>query len=243
MKYYYLYIPAVIFFLLPLVNVLHAAAVARAAAREKEKKRIAAEQAKAEQERAAAIAAEKRKAEQAAAKAARDAEKLRRQQERERKQAEKLEAARQLAEYRERALQAQKELAALERGKTAVAPAAQPEEKNADASNDQPEAPADAMTPEDFADQYAAEIVSKSFQGEKVAFTGKLSSMTRAEAVEKVRQAGGQGYVKEMPVGTTLLVVGTLKGDGCSRKLDKADEWIGQVRKVTEAQFLAMLAA
>ncbi len=152
--------------------------------------------------------------------------------ERERKQAKKLEAARQLAEYKERALQAQKKLAALKRGEADVPPAVQPKKRAAD-----------AMTPEKFAAQYAAQTVSKSFQGQMVAFTGKLSSMTRAEAVEKVRQAGGRGYVKGMSAGTTLLVVGALKGDGCSRKLDKADEWIGQVRKITEAQFLTMLAA
>lgn len=238
-----LLLPAVIFFALPLLSAIVKEGRKHAAERERAAAKRAAEQAKAEQERAAAVAAEKRKAEQAAAKAARDAERLRRQQERERKQAEKLEAARQLAEYKERTLQAQKELAALERGGTVVPPAAQPEEKAADTPNDQPEAPADAMTPEDFAVQYAAQTVSKSFQGQRVAFTGKLSGMTRAEAVEKVRQAGGRGYVKGMPVGTTLLVVGTLKGDGCSRKLDKADEWIGQVRKITEAQFLTMLAA
>lgn len=227
-----LFLPAVIFFALPLLS---------AAVRDSRKR--AAERAKAERERAAALAAEKRKSEQAAAKAARDSERLCRQQERERKQAEKLEAARLLAEYKERALQAQRELAALEQGGAVVPPAVQPEEKAADAPDDQPEAPADAMTPENFAAKYAAQTVSKSFQGQRVAFTGKLSGMTRAEAVEKVRQAGGQGYEKGMPVGTTLLVVGSLKGDGCSRKLDKADEWIGQVRKITEARFLTMLAA
>lgn len=53
MKYYYLYIPALVFFLLPMLNALHASAVARAAAREKEAKRAAAAAAKeaAEQEK------------------------------------------------------------------------------------------------------------------------------------------------------------------------------------------------
>lgn len=55
MKYWYLYIPAVVCFLLPVLNALHAAAVARAAAREKEAKRAAAAAAKeaAEQEKKA----------------------------------------------------------------------------------------------------------------------------------------------------------------------------------------------
>lgn len=59
MNYYYLYIPAVVFFLLPLLNALYAAAVARAAAREKERKKAAAAAAKeaAEQERKAKQAA------------------------------------------------------------------------------------------------------------------------------------------------------------------------------------------
>ncbi len=55
MKYYYLYIPALVFFLLPLLNGLRASVAARAAAREKEAKRAAAAAAKeaAEQEKKA----------------------------------------------------------------------------------------------------------------------------------------------------------------------------------------------
>lgn len=55
MKYYYLYIPAVVFFLLPLLRGLHVASIARREAREKEAKRAAAAAAKeaAEQERKA----------------------------------------------------------------------------------------------------------------------------------------------------------------------------------------------
>lgn len=55
MKYYYLYIPALVFFLLPMLNALHASAMARATAREKEAKRAAAAAAKeaAEQEKKA----------------------------------------------------------------------------------------------------------------------------------------------------------------------------------------------
>ena len=55
MKYYYLYIPALVFFLLPLLNGLRASVAARAAAREKEAKRAAAAAAQeaAEQEKKA----------------------------------------------------------------------------------------------------------------------------------------------------------------------------------------------
>lgn len=55
MKYYYLYIPAVIFFLLPLLHGLYVASIARREARAKEAKRAAAAAAKeaAEQERKA----------------------------------------------------------------------------------------------------------------------------------------------------------------------------------------------
>ena len=55
MKYYYLYIPALVFFLLPMLNGLRASVAARAAAREKEAKRAAAAAAKeaAEQEKKA----------------------------------------------------------------------------------------------------------------------------------------------------------------------------------------------
>lgn len=55
MKYYYLYIPAVVFFLLPLLRGLYVASIARREAREKEAKRAAAAAAKeaAEQERKA----------------------------------------------------------------------------------------------------------------------------------------------------------------------------------------------
>lgn len=73
-----------------------------------------------------------------------------------------------------------------------------------------------------------------------VSFTGKLKSFTRAQAAEMVQQAGGKAFTKAMPAGTTLLVVGDTAGND-TRKLEQADEWIGQVRKITEAQFLAML--
>ena len=64
--------------------------------------------------------------------------------------------------------------------------------------------------------------------------------MTHAQAREKVKQAGGTAFEKEMPSFTTLLIVGENPG---MKKLDKADAWIGNVRKMTEQQFLDMLAS
>lgn len=75
------------------------------------------------------------------------------------------------------------------------------------------------------------------FAGQTVSFTGKLSGMTRREAIEAVQERGGKAFAS-MPAATTLLVVG--KNPGMT-KMDKADEWIGSVRKITEAQFLKML--
>ena len=75
------------------------------------------------------------------------------------------------------------------------------------------------------------------FARHKVAFTGTLKSMPRRIAIEYVRAAGGKAF-STMPAGTTLLVVGENPG---MDKMDKADLWIGQVRKITERQFLDML--
>lgn len=186
---------------------------------------------KARQERAAAerkAAQEKARQERAANVAARaEAQKAR--------QLEKLETARQIAEYNERALKAARELRELETAReatpaTATAPA--PASVQTDAAPAEPEAPAERP-----------EIISKSdegprpFRGQVVSFTGKLSSMTRAEAIAAVKAAGGLAY-KEMPAGTTLLVVGSNPGQ---KKQDLYDKWIGQVKKITEAQFMAML--
>lgn len=78
---------------------------------------------------------------------------------------------------------------------------------------------------------------NNAFAGQTVAFTGTLPNMTRAEAIAAVTANGGRAY-DTMPAGTTLLVVGDKPG---MNKLDKADRWIGQVRKITPAQFDAML--
>lgn len=141
------------------------------------------------------------------------------------KLAEKLNAARLLAEYRERALAAARELQALETSAPVLRPA-DPAKASAEPSADPDPAPAPDDTPKPFA-------------GHMVSFTGKMKSMTRPQAAEMVRQAGGRAFTKSMPVGTTLLVVGDTAGND-TRKLEKADEWIGQLRKITESQFLAM---
>lgn len=77
----------------------------------------------------------------------------------------------------------------------------------------------------------------RTFAGETVAFTGKLPGMTRAEAIKAVQENGGRAF-EDMSITTTILVVGERPG---MTKLDKADRWIGQVRKITAAQFLKML--
>ena len=77
------------------------------------------------------------------------------------------------------------------------------------------------------------------FAGHVVAFTGTLKGMTRAEAIKAVEANGGRAF-DTMPAGTTLLVVGENPG---AAKLDKADKWIGQTRKITQEQFRYMLAA
>lgn len=80
---------------------------------------------------------------------------------------------------------------------------------------------------------------NNAFARQTVAFTGTLEGMTRAEAIRAVESNGGRAF-ETMPVSTTILVVGDKPGMG---KLDKADQWIGQVRKITQAQFKAMLTA
>ena len=184
---------------------------------------------KARQERAAA----ERKAAQEKARQERAANVAARQEAQKARQLEKLETARQIAEYNERALKAARELRELENAKEAVptsAPA--PASVQADAVPEDPKTPAERH-----------ETISKCdcgphpFQGQVVSFTGKLSSMTRAEAIAAVKAAGGLAF-KEMPAGTTLLVVGSNPGQ---KKQDLYDKWIGQVKKITEAQFMAML--
>ena len=78
---------------------------------------------------------------------------------------------------------------------------------------------------------------NNAFAVQTVAFTGTLPGMTRREAINAVEANGGRAF-ETMPVSTTLLVVGDNPG---MNKLDLADKRIGQVRKITLAQFRAML--
>lgn len=75
------------------------------------------------------------------------------------------------------------------------------------------------------------------FVGQVVSFTGRLPHMTREQAIQAVQLNGGKAF-KSMPRYTTILVVGDRPG---ITKLDHADEWIDHVRKITPAQFNAML--
>ncbi len=75
------------------------------------------------------------------------------------------------------------------------------------------------------------------FVGQVVSFTGRLPHMTREQAIQAVQLNGGKAF-KSMPRYTTILVVGDRPG---ITKLDYADEWIDHVRKITPAQFNAML--
>ena len=92
-------------------------------------------------------------------------------------------------------------------------------------------------------DAFAELVRPRPFAGHTVAFTGRVYSrkgehVPRADLVELVRDLGGRAFEKGMPAGTTLLVVGERPG---MKKLDQADEWIGQVRKITPAQFWNMI--
>ena len=114
----------------------------------------------------------------------------------------------------------------------AVQPAPEaPEATQAAPVQPEPEAPqAPAGSPESIS-------YNSPFWGQVVSFTGKLQSMKRADAIKAVQAAGGRAYA-DFPAGTTLLVVGTNPGE---KKQEKYDRWIGQVKKITEAQFITML--
>ena len=182
-----------------------------------------------EQERRQQMEAEEKRAAQAARNAAQAARKAAQEQKRQ-EQARRAEAAHalkvaraaELAELTERRLKMEREIAALRA--TPDNHSAKEQEQTATPDNHSIEDAAPALQP---------------FKGHNVAFTGRLtvSGMTRAQAIERVQQAGGKAY-KTMPACTTLLVVGDKPG---MDKLDKADEWISHVRKITERQFLEML--
>ncbi len=214
---YLLYLPGIIFALLAILPAVHRANKAERARREQEAERTAA----AEQRRQDA---ERRQAIQAAKAAEREAARAAREAEQQRKQAARLEAARQRAEYAERELAAKREMKALERAQ--IIPDTEPD--------NEPTEPDNKPTAPDARPKFKG---NNAFAGQVVAFTGRLPGMTRREAIQAVQDNGGRAYTK-MPAGTTLLVVGDKPG---MCKMDKADEWIGQVRKITAAQFFAML--
>lgn len=198
----------------------------RMAWEKQEKERLALEAMRKQEEAQEAKARQKRIA--AAQKAAREAERKAKQAEKaaeqQRKQADRLEAARQRAEYAERELAARRAAKALERGDDIPAEPARQDDK-VESEKRQNTATIPGVTG------------NNAFKGHVVSFTGKLPGMTRREAIQAVIDNGGSAYEK-MPAGTTLLVVGDKPG---MCKMDKADEWIGQVRKITAAQFFAML--
>ena len=89
-----------------------------------------------------------------------------------------------------------------------------------------------------------------SLQGAEVAITGRLLSMSRAEAVERLREAGGT-HVREPGFSTTMLLVGESSGqltpDGrISRSLELFRELKGKgfgIRLIGESDFLRLLDA
>lgn len=224
-------------------------AAAEAQARAEYAKKYAAEikAAAAENKRKKAAEAKQRiAATKQAAQEAKQAAQEQKRQERSARAAEahalKVARAAELAELAERRLQAEKELAALHETPAQAQPAAeQPAETPENHSEpEQAQPAAQVFTLDQFAQ--AAAPAPQPFKGHTVAFTGRLtiSGLTHAQAREKVKQAGGQAFAKEMPSFTTLLVVGDNPG---MKKQDKADAWISQVKKITEQQFLDMLAA
>lgn len=211
----------------------HGISSSRQAAREAEaQRRRAAEQARRrEAQRCENLqrqqAAQQKRQEAAARKAQREAEA-------QRKREEKLEYARQMAELKERALQAEKELRALAReageAKQASQAAAVNLKKTAQAARNA--SPADTEVREAMRAIYEAK---KPFSGERVAFTGRIPGYTREQAITATAKAGGVGY-RHINTLCTLLVVGERPGMG---QLDQADEWA--TRKITWQQWQATI--
>lgn len=175
-----------------------------------------AEAQRAECERAAA----ERKAEADAKQAETERRRAIRKQETEAKRAERLEAARQLAEYKRQAVEAEKELRSLKHSPH-PSPAATPSHQGEGSTAPAPRRP----------------IIrgNNAFRGERVAFTGTLKDRTRREAIQAVADNGGRAF-EDMPAGTTMLIVGGKPG---KTKLDKARQW--GVRILTETDFESFL--
>lgn len=210
-----------------------AEAAARREARQREEAKRRASQEREREQAAAANAAARAAVERARVKAEKEAEKQARAEARARKQAEKLEAARLLAEYNERALNAARELRNLQQQKpaeVAASPAAETAPQILQQTEKQQEQPTQrrqAISLDQFAAAHAAPARRGIFAGETIAFTGTIPNITRAEAIKQTRAAGGQAF-PAINTRCTLLVVGENPG---MCQLDRADKW--NTRKIT----------
>lgn len=232
----------------PIYLIIHLIAQARANRQaeeaEAEKRREKAEKEAAKRALQMA-AAEKRKHEQAAREIAAADKRAKAEARKAEAHARKVAQTQELAELAERRLKAERELAELHSGRPEIISKAA-ETLTAEPMEDVREtAEVPALKPQEAPgitlDRFMDMVQPKAFKGQVVAFTGKLtiSGMTRAQAIEKVKQAGGQAY-NNLYASSTLLVVGTNPG---MTKMDKADRWIGSVHKITERQFLDMFTA
>ena len=138
------------------------------------------------------------------------------------------------------AVQMAKAAAPFEPAPAEAVPAVQPPKAAAPFEPEEAAAPVPAIEPEPVkpAALSLAPHGNRAFEGKRVAFTGTLPGMTRSKAIEAVKLNGGRAYT-DMPLGVNLLVVGDNPG---MKKLDIADEKIDRIRKITAAQFFAMLA-
>ena len=171
----------------------------------------------------------------------------RKQREAERRRAEKAEAAARAKAEREAKKAEAAAARAAEASHTPKRKRGRPRKVQSVPATPAPEAPApvqespdpDPVRPETISANPVPFKGNNMFAGQIVAFTGTLKDMTRAEAIRAVEANGGRAY-ETMPAGTTLLVMGDKPGMG---KMDKADKWIGQTRKITQEQFRCMLTA
>lgn len=236
----------------PIYLIIHLIAQARANRQaeeaEAEKRREKAEK-EAAKRAAQMAAAEKRKNEQATREIAAADKRAKAEARKAEAHALKLARAQELAELAERQLKAEKELAELRSGRPEIiskpteALTAEPVEDVRETAEVPALKPQEApgITLEQFSDM----VRPNPFIGQTLAFTGRLSisGWTRAQAIDKVRQAGGEAYddvYHNRTIMTTLLVVGVKPG---MTKMDKADQWIDTVHKITERQFLDMFTA
>lgn len=208
---------------------------------EADRKQREAERKAAAAKRAAQEAENRRRQEAEAQQAAKVAAQEQKRAEREKREAERkaaaeakhLEAMRRREELHQ---QKMRQLAELQAAQAAVAPTQQP-----DAKKETTPSEAAAVAPVPALKQPTSPAHDGTFAGQTVAFTGTLPNMSRAEAVQAVRDRGGKAFAKEMPAGTTMLVVGRLQGDEDTNKLRRADQYIGQIRKITAEQFIALI--